>query len=68
MTETLDVRLKPSTPETLLVTSPSGTLEWHPQFFKMIFGRGALVEVYASGRITVTREAIPDVQTATAAA
>lgn len=61
MTETLNVRWKPGQPELLLVTSPHGTLEWHPQIFKMIFGRPALDELYRSGSVQVTREALPAV-------
>lgn len=57
MRETLNVRWKPGTLDVLLVTSPHATLEWHPQIFKMIFGRPALDALYLTGFVQVTREA-----------
>lgn len=59
MTETLNVRWKPGTLDVLLVTSPHGTLEWHPQIFKLIFGRAPLDALYLHGSVRVTREALP---------
>lgn len=60
MTETLHVRWKPATLDTLLVTSPNGTLEWNALIFERIFGRQAMTELYLRGRVTVTREALSE--------
>lgn len=59
MTETLHVRWKPGTLDLLLVTSPSGTLEWHALLFERTYGRAPLAELYLTGRTTVQREAHP---------
>lgn len=59
MTEILKVRWKPGTLDTLLVTSPGGTLEWHTLIFERIFGRAAMDALYLRGSVTVTREALP---------
>lgn len=59
MTEILHVRWKPGTLDTLLVTSPGGTLEWHILIFERIFGRLAMDALYLQGRVTVMREAHP---------
>jgi len=60
VTETLNVRWKPGTLDVLLVTSPHGTLEWHPQIFKLIFGRAPLEALELHGWVQVTREALPE--------
>lgn len=59
MTELLNVRWKPGTLDTLIVTSPHGTLEWHTLIFERIFGRPAMDALYLRGSVTVTREAHP---------
>ncbi|MBZ9714696.1 hypothetical protein [Deinococcus multiflagellatus] len=59
MTETLHVRWKPGTLDTLLVTSPHGTLEWNVLIFERVFGAPAVGQLYLQGRATVTREALP---------
>ncbi|SMB80534.1 hypothetical protein [Deinococcus hopiensis] len=59
MTEILNVRWKPGTLDTLLVTSPAGTLEWSALIFERIFGRAVMDALYLRGRVTVTREALP---------
>lgn len=57
MTEQLQVRWKPGTLDTLLVTSPHGTLEWHILMFERTFGRAPMSDLYLTGRTTVSREA-----------
>lgn len=59
MTETPHVRWKPGTLDTLLVTSPHGTLEWNALIFERIFGRAPMTDLYLRGRVHVTREALP---------
>ena len=59
MTETLHVRWKPGTLDTLLVTSPHGTLEWNVLIFERIFGRAAMANLYLRGRAQVVRDALP---------
>lgn len=59
MTETLHVRWKPGTLDTLLVTSPHGTLEWNVLIFERVYGRDAMNDLYLKGRTYVTREALP---------
>lgn len=59
MTETLHVRWKPGTLDTLLVTSPHGTLEWNALIFERVHGRDAMSDLYMKGRTCVTREALP---------
>ncbi|ALW87959.1 MULTISPECIES: hypothetical protein [Deinococcus] len=67
MTETLHVRWKPGTLDTLLVTSPHGTLEWNVLIFERVYGRAPLAALYLSGRTQVTRTAHPALSAATAA-
>lgn len=56
MTETLQVRWKPGTLDTLLVSSPHGTLEWNALIFERRFGRRAMTALYLRGRVTITRD------------
>ncbi|MBZ9750438.1 hypothetical protein K7W42_06135 [Deinococcus sp. HMF7604] len=59
MTETLHVRWKPGTLDTLLVTSPHGTLDWNVLIFERIYGAQAVAQLYLTGRASVTRVALP---------
>ena len=59
MTETLHVRWKPGTLDTLLVTSPHGTLEWNVLVFERVYGRVPISALYLTGRAEVQRAAHP---------
>ncbi|MFC4639498.1 hypothetical protein [Deinococcus hohokamensis] len=67
MTELLHVRWKPGTLDTLLVTSPQGTLEWHILIFERVFGRAAMDTLYLRGAVRLQREALPEISQHSAA-
>ncbi|MFC4427550.1 hypothetical protein [Deinococcus navajonensis] len=67
MTEPLHVRWKPGTLDTLLVTSPHGTLEWHILIFERVFGRAAMDVLYLRGNVKLQREALPEATGSSAA-
>ncbi|GHF42964.1 hypothetical protein HNQ07_002050 [Deinococcus metalli] len=59
MTETLHVRWKPGTLDTLLVTTPRGVVEWTARDFRRRFGPAAIADLYLRGRTAVSCEALP---------
>lgn len=57
MTETLHVRWKPGTLDTVVVTSEHGTYECHKRVIEADFGRAAVATLYLRGSIRLNRPA-----------